>query len=214
MGELIQAAFSPVNLVLTVLLILVVLYWLMVILGALDVDLFDIDLDADIDADADADVDIADGGFLRGLLLFFYIGEIPIMILVSILVLSMWSISVIANYRLNPSGSMLIGLPILAGNFVASLFVCKVFFMPFRKFFKALSKDANASRPVIGRICTITTTEVSKKMGQAEMSSKGAPILINVVAEGDHVFHKGDEAVVTGKNSENGVYTIAPVDWE
>ena len=54
MMELVTAAFLPVNFVLTVLLILVVLYWLMVIIGALDADLFDIDFDTDVDVDVDA----------------------------------------------------------------------------------------------------------------------------------------------------------------
>lgn len=216
MEELLQAAFSPVNIVLTVMLILIILYWLMVIIGAMDIDIFDFDFDADADVDVDTDVDadFAGGGFLRGLLMFFYVGEVPIMILVSIFILCMWVISMIANNIINPNGSFLIALPIFAGNIFASIFVTKLFFMPFSNFFKSLNQDSSATRKVIGRICVVTTTEVSKKMGQAEIASKGAPVLLNVVAEGDHVFHKGDEAVVTGRNSENGVYTIAPVDLE
>ena len=63
-------------------------------------------------------------------------------------------------------------------------------------------KDYNAPRDVKGRICKVITTQVSEKMGQAEVPTKGAPILLNVVANGDHVFHKGDEAVVVEKNEE------------
>lgn len=219
--ELITAAFLPVNVVLTVLLIAMVLYWLMVIIGAMDVDFMDIDFDGDVDVDADAEFDIdadydadADVGFMRGVLEFFYVGEVPVMILVSILILSMWVISMIANHAVNPAGSIVVGLPILAGNIVVSVMICKVFVMPFRKMFSALNIDANATRDVMGRICVVTTTQVSQRMGQAEMPSKGAPVLLNVMAEGDNVFHKGDEAVVIGKNSENGVYIIAPVDLE
>jgi len=227
MMELVEVAFSAPNFVLSILLIVVFLYWLMVIVGALDADLFNIEFDADADVDIDIDVDgdfefdvdggdvdgdIDGGGVGRGVLEFFYVGEVPVMILISILILCMWAVSVIANYRLNPGGSIVMSLPILAGNLVVSLMVCKVFIMPFRKMFAALNKDANASRPVMGRICTVTTTQVSQKMGQAEMPSKGAPILINVVADGENVFYKGDEAVVIGKNAKDGVYTIAPVD--
>jgi len=226
--ELVYEAFSAPNFVLSILLIVVFFYWLMVIVGAMDADLFNIEFDADANVDIDVDVDVdgeyhfdvdgdvagdIDGGGLgRGVLEFFYVGEVPVMILISILILCMWAISVIANYRLNPMGSLLLSLPIFAGNLIVSLLVCKVFIMPFRKMFASLNKDANASRPVMGRICKVVTTEVSAKMGQAEMSSKGAPILINVVAEGDKVFKKGDEALVVSKNDENGVYTIAPVD--
>ena len=81
------------------------------------------------------------------------------------------------------------------------------------KFFKSFETDANAARPVIGRICKIVTTEVAgDRLGQGEMSGKGAPILLNIKVDGDHVFHKGDEAVVVSKNLETGVYMIEPVD--
>ena len=257
--ELIHVAFLPVNAVLTVLLLLVILYWIMVILGGLDVNLFDVDLgdadigadvevdadfgadvgadvDADVGADVDADlgadvqadigadmdadadahagVDGADAGALRSVLHFFYIGEVPVMILVSIFILSCWTISVIANYYLNPSGSLILGLPILAGDVFVSAFICKVFAMPLKRLFEAFDKDANAPRDVMGRICIVTTTTVSKKMGQAEVTTKGAPLLLNVVSDSDHVFKKGDEAVITGRNKKTGVYTIAPVDLE
>jgi hypothetical protein len=243
--ELIHVAFLPVNAVFTVLLLLVILYWIMVILGGLDVNLFDVDLgdadiggdvdvdmdvgadadmdadvDADMGADADADVDVhagvegADAGALRSVLHFFYIGEVPVMILASIFILSCWTISVIANYYLNPGGSIILGLPILAGDVVASLFICKVFAMPLKRLFEAFDKDANAPRDVMGRICIVTTTTVSKRMGQAEVTTKGAPLLLNVVSDSDHVFKKGDEAVITGRNKKTGVYTIAPVDLE
>jgi len=245
--ELIHVSFLPVNVVFTVLLLLLILYWIMVILGGLDVNLFDIDLgDADIggnvdvdvdigadadvgvDMDADADVDIggdadvdahagvdgADAGALRSVLHFFYVGEVPVMILVSIFILSCWTISVIANYYLNPGGSLILGLPIFAGNVFVSAFICKVFAMPLKRLFEAFDKDANAPREVMGRICIVTTTTVSKKMGQAEVRTKGAPLLLNVVSDSDHVFKKGDEGVITGKDKKTGVYTIAPVDLE
>ncbi len=70
MKELFDAAIMPVNMVPTILLGLILLYWLTVILGALDMDFLnvevggsdveidmEVDLDADVDIDADLDVD-------------------------------------------------------------------------------------------------------------------------------------------------------------
>ncbi len=64
MKELYDAAFSAVNIFPTILFGLMVVYWLFVIIGALDINLFDfsldsadIDLDADIDIDAEVDID-------------------------------------------------------------------------------------------------------------------------------------------------------------
>ena len=108
MLELLYVAFTPVNLFFTVLLLLVLVYWIMVILGALDVDFLDIDFDSDVDADADVDMDFQGGGFLRGILEFFYIGEVPVMVLVSVFSLSVWTISVLGNYYLNPNSSLIL----------------------------------------------------------------------------------------------------------
>ncbi len=213
MLELLYVAFTPVNLFFTVLLLLVLVYWIMVILGALDVDFLDIDFDSGVDGDADVDVDFQGGGFLRGIMEFFYVGEVPVMVLVSLFSLSAWTISVLGNYYLNSSSSLILLLPILAGNLFVSCIVVKITGVPLKKVFRSLEEDPNAPRDVMGRICIIITTEVtSERMGQGEAAGKGAPILLNVIAEGDHVFHKGDEAVIVEKNKETGVYKLAPVD--
>ena len=216
--ELIQAAFLPANLFFTLIFLLVCLYWLSVILGALDLDFLDIDLDtdSDLDVDADGDVDIGapGAGFFEGLLAFFYFGKIPVMILLSITVLCMWTISMYANSHFNPKGTFVLGIPVAIGTIIASPIICKIICMPLARFFGMFKKDYHAPRDVKGRICKVITTQVSEKMGQAEVPTKGAPILLNVVANGDHVFHKGDEAVVVEKDEEKGVYVIAPVNLE
>ena len=235
--EMLHAAFSPVNVVFTVLVILMVIYWLMVIIGALDVSFLDVDLpdvgldsdvdvdmdvggdvdvdmDADVDVDADGDIDMAGEGVLHSALHFFYVGEVPVMVLTSILILSLWAISILGNHYLNPAGSAVIGLGLLLGNLFVSLFICKFFAMPFKRLFAMFDKDSNAPRPVMGRICRVRTSEVSQRLGQAEMSGKGAVILLNVVAEKGYTFKKGDEVIVTGKDEKTGVYTVGPVDLE
>lgn len=212
--ELLQMSLMPANIAATVFLAMMVAYWLMVILGAMDLDFLDFDLDTDVDADVDLDLGGAPVGVFDGMLAFFYLGKIPIMILLSIFAMCLWVVSIIANGYLNPSGSLALGLPIAAGNLVVSPLVCKVICTPLARLFMALKKDPNAPADVIGRICKVNTTQVSKKMGQAEVPTSGAPILLNVVADGDHIFKKGDEAVVIGKDETKGVHIIAPVNLE
>ena len=220
MQEILQESVMMVNMGFTILLMLVMLYWVMVILGALDVSFMDIDLDADFDADADfdvdadADMDIQGGGILRALLVFFYVGEVPVMIIISILALTMWVVSMTCNHYFNPGGSILLGIPIIAGTLFVSACVCKVIIMPMRKMFRVFQKDYNAPRQVLGRICTVVTTEITDNLGQAEVPTKGAPILLNVRAQQGCTFHKGDEAVLIEKDDEQGIYIIAPVDLE
>jgi hypothetical protein len=227
MIDVIQTAFSSVNIVVTVLLILNLIYWITVILGALDVDFLDVelfdsgleagpdvDVDVDVDAEGDLDLDMSQHGVLRSIMHFFYVGEVPIMLLSSILILSMWTLCMFGNHYFNPSSSLLLAVPVYAISLVASLFICRIFAMPLKKVYDMFNKDYNAPRKVIGRICTVVTTSVSDKMGQAEVKTKGAPIVLNVISDGEHVFNKGDEAVIVGRDKEKGIYTIAPLDLE
>jgi len=223
MIDLIQTAFSPVNAVVTVLLILNLIYWITVILGALDVDFLDVELfdsgleagpDVDLDAEGDLDLDMSQHGVLRSIMHFFYVGEVPIMLLSSILILSMWTLCMFGNHYFNPGSSLLLAVPVYTISFVVSLLICRISAMPLKKVYDMFNKDYNAPKKVIGRICIVATTSVSDKMGQAEVKTKGAPIVLNVISDGEHVFHKGDEAVVVARDSESGRYRIAPLDLE
>ncbi len=219
MLDVIQTAFSPVNAVITVLLIMNVMYWITVILGVMDMDFLDFDLpDSDIEVDVDATgeigMELGHDSILRSVLHFFYIGEVPIMLLLSILILSMWTLCMLGNHYLNARDSFLVALPIHAVSLVSSLVICRILAMPLKKIYDMFNKDCNAPGKVTGRICIVTTTSVSDKMGQAEVKTKGAPIVLNVISDSKHVFHKGDEAVVVAKDKEKGTYTIAPLDLE
>lgn len=215
MPEIFYVAFWPVNLVFTLLLILLVLYWLTVIFGALDVDFLDVDWGSDLEADADADVDLGGGvTWLRAVLGVFYVGQVPVTVILSILIVSMWAISVLGNYYFNPAQGLLAALAVLGVNFAASLAIVKIVGAPLRRVFGALNKDYNAPRSVIGRIGVVTTTTVSSKLGQVEVATGGAPIVLNVVTETGEELRKGDEAVVVRRDDERGVYVIARVELE
>ncbi|MBI9017491.1 MAG: DUF1449 family protein [Phycisphaerae bacterium] len=214
MRELIHEAFLPVNLGFTILLSLIVLYWLSVIIGAMDAEFLNFDLDADIDADVDMDLDgdIATPDMLRTFLGFFHVGKVPIMVLLSILILSLWIISLMSNYYLNPDRGMFIGTGIALGNLVASLMITKVVLMPFAKVFESFNNDDSSTKKIVGRICIITTTKVSDKMGQAEIKTTAAPILINAKTEDGCTLNRGDEAVVVGHDKDKSIYYVMPVE--
>ena len=54
MNSLIDILFSPVNGTLTVLMLILILYWLVTMVSGLD---FDVDFDVEVDLDVDADFD-------------------------------------------------------------------------------------------------------------------------------------------------------------
>lgn len=221
MTELMELAFSPINVVFTVLLISIVLYWITVILGVVDSDLFNIelpdpglefDMEADVDFDAETDMDL-DTGVIWGIAHWFYVGEVPIMVLISIFILSLWTGAILGNYYFNPEGTWLRAFGIFGCNWVLSLLLVKVLASPLRPLYAVMNRDYNAAPKVMGSQCRIITTQVSaEQMGQAEVTTKGAPLVLNVRAQEDQIFKKDETAVIVAKDKESGVYTIAPVE--
>ena len=123
MQAFLDLAFSGVNLIATILLIFVMIYWIIVILGVIDVDTLDIDLDldADVDLDVDGDVEVSGDG-LSSVLSFFNIGHMPLMIFLSFLAFPMWVLSLWSTDFIG-ADSVLINSALLLASFVVSLFI-------------------------------------------------------------------------------------------
>lgn len=212
MIEFLTASIALVNLPFTVLLVLVILYWICVILGAIDIELFDIDMDHDVDmggdVDMDGDVDVdQSGGFLHSFFDMMNIGEVPAMVVISVMVLSCWCISMLANYYLNSGNSLLIGVGIIIPNLIVSLFVAALFTRPLRKVFKTLDNDEQHQK-ILLRVGEVTTSEVNDTFGQLEIKTKGAPVVINVRTTDGIILKKGDKAIVYEEDKEKGIYFI------
>jgi hypothetical protein len=222
MLELFYQSIALVNLPYTILLGLVLLYWILYIVGAVGSDVLDfagLDLDADADVDvgpgldADGDIDAAhgSGGALGSVLHFFHVGEVPVMLIFSILVLSTWAISVLANYALgNSSGpvAMLLFFPILLGGLV----VTKTVITPFAPLLRKVFDQSGDKVELIGKRCTVCSSEATSSYGQCEVKTKGAPLLLNVQTREGERLARGEEAVIFDYDKANNVYLIAKLD--
>lgn len=58
MNQLFETIFSPANAIATTLLLIIIIYWLTVIAGLIDIESFDVDIDTDVDIDVDMDLDV------------------------------------------------------------------------------------------------------------------------------------------------------------
>lgn len=204
MNELLHAAISSVNILPTALLVFVLLYWLLVIFGLLDLDLFDVDVDTEVDADGVSAVT-----WLNSALAFFHLGKVPFMVFLTFLALPFWVISILVNYYLNP-GFELLGLLYLVPSFVAALFVYKLLTMPFVRLFAAMEKEHESAANIIGQVCTVTLPANPTELGQATVKTKGAPLLLNVKTTEGSAVQKGETALVLEYNAENKFYLIQP----
>ena len=214
--QLFEAAISNLNLPYTILLGLVLLYWLTVFLGVFDIEMFDfdvdvdadfdIDADVDMDVDADADIDAHGSGFSLGKLLhFFNIGDVPFMIILSFMALFMWAGSIALNHYLGNT-SLLLALVFFIPLFIVSLFITKFCSAPFVKIFAAF--DTQADRSVIGASCTIKVSVSGNSLGQAEVDTDDFHQLINVKSSDGQRLAKGTQALVIDYNEEGNFYVV------
>jgi len=211
MKETLQAAFTIVNIIPTTLFILILIYWLTVIIGVFNVDSFDIDGDADIDVDSDVDVNAGDSIiWLNSALSFFNLGKIPLMIILSFFAMSLWIISILANYYLNNS-SVLLSLVYLIPNIFISAFVTKFLSTPFVKLFAKAQNDIQRNKSLTGKICRVTLQATYDKMGQAEIKNEGSSYMINVLStEKEIELTKGETCLVIDYIPERKIYLIEP----
>ena len=224
MNELLHEAFRLINFPFTLLLILVVGYWSLVALGALGGPSPDADLDVGGDAHIDHDLDVdtmhhhveghhsahgeGDGGsWWHGALKFVNMGEVPAMVVLSVLILSLWTFNIVAN-AFWTGGSNTLAAVFLAANFVASAFVTRYVTLPLKPLFRLLNKQYDESVKIVGKACRITTSEATPDFGQAEITTYGAPIVINVRTLNDAVLARGELAVVVREDEERRIFFI------
>jgi hypothetical protein len=218
MGELISTAFAPANLFLTIFLLLVLFYWLTVVLGALDMNSIDIDIDADVDVDVDVDADTdvhhAGGGVFLGVLRFFNLGQVPFMVVFSVLILSMWAISVYLNSPnsfINPEMSATWAVILFLPNFIVSMFVTKFVTMPLVPLFRALDSSKKPLE-IRGQIATLTTPASNDSTGQAKLTVNGSTVTVSVRTIDDQPIERGATVIVIEEIKEERIFIVQRMD--
>lgn len=216
MTELFQAAISPPQILLTLVLALIVCYWLLVILGALD---FESDLPDGVgDGMGEGDLDPHHGGHginTGGAWLtagrFFGFSQVPIVVWVSFLVLFLWFFSLVFNHSWNPRADIGRALMLMLPNVLASALVTKLVTIPVARLFRAMADADTEAEEVIGRTGTVSSLEVDEQYGQLEIASTGAPLLVNArTLPGSNALKKGDAARVVSAGPDNAFYFIEP----
>ena len=217
MSSLFQESIRLYNLPITVCFGIVLLFWCLTVFGIFDTDSLepDLDLDADVDTDIDADLDtkVASPGIGVGILRFFNVGEIPIMILLSVCVALSWAGSVLGNYYFNPGHGFLLGIGIFLMSDLVSLFLTKIVTTPLKPIMRRINAGEK-HRPVIGRTCVIRTSEVTTEFGQAECEDdSGNPLLLHVrISEGQKHLAKGDRVLVVDTLDDAQTYIVRKLE--
>lgn len=223
----------------TVMLAFVLMYWVTVIAGVLDLDLFDIDadidadvdldldadvdldldldadMDADVDVDADADVDVdgpSVGIFVQVLMALGLVG-VPLTISMSILVVYNWALTFLMTYFLGGNAEVLSGLisaGVLGASFALSLLMTSLTTRPLRPLFRSKS-GARAADALIGKTVRVVSGKVTERFGRGELPLDGSTVNLSIRCEVGSL-RRGDEALIIGYDADSHIYSVEPLD--
>lgn len=202
MAEFLELSIAGANAIATLLVCLTILYWLIVIVGALDIEVFDMEIDID-----------ADGAFVSALT-FLGLHEVPVTLYLSITFLSNWAIMMIFS-AITGLTAPIIGFPLMIGSLFVSLIIAKLALSPFKKMFKYSSGSSTNTKKIVGELCKPLFGMEGDKLSQAKIFFNDSEILINVKSRTGEKIPKGVECLILKKDETSNCYLVQPYDeWE
>ncbi|HEY0477909.1 MAG TPA: hypothetical protein VGD37_10315 [Kofleriaceae bacterium] len=227
MNELVVASLQFPTVVFTIVLGIVLVYWLFVLIGALDIDLFGGDVDVDVsgaakgvgemltggakagaeafhaDAGGDVDADVDGGGLWHGLGL----GDVPVTISASLITIVAWSGSLLAMHYIAGTASWW-SVAVLVLAVVIALPIAALLIRPIAPVFAVQEGKSNAD--YVGHACTITTGRVDDHFGQATIEDGGTVLIIAVRCDRPGALARGDRALIIEFDRERQAYLVEP----
>lgn len=207
MNSFTDIIFSSVNLPLTILVIILLVYWIITMVSGID---FDLDVDVDIDVDVDADIDIdTDTGIEGGnadfhdvsntevtkedvigkrrkplkwwqvFLIYFNFVGLPFMFTFTCWIFIWWILTATSTV-ITGSYNNSFGFILMLIGFFPSLIINKLFTTPFKKFFKNLNQDGDKPIDIVGRIGVSLSNIKDEKLGSAEVRAEETHLSINI----------------------------------
>lgn len=212
MDVFLQIVLSYPTVVYSVLLAVVVVYWLVAMLGMIDLDAVDGWFEADLDLDAAEAVD--SGGF-AGIMARFGLAGLPLMIVVTVLVLVGWLLSYFADYLLLrhlPGGlfRLLLGSGVVLATLVAAVPVTGVLLRPVRALYDRLRPEP--PRSLLGMAGTVRSPVVDAGQGIAAVEDGGAGLVLQVRSDAVSGFRRGDRVVLLEYLEDVNAYRVVGED--
>lgn len=233
MSQLLHIALSFPTVVWTVLLGIALVYWMFVILGALDIDIIG---DADLDGAAEGAMEGAAEGAMEGaaegamdgagdagdfeleggagILAALGLRKVPLTVSLSFLVLFSWIACLLVFFY---AGGWLGALPrwivaplLLVASLLLAIPLTAIASRPLGPLFKVHRAKRNAD--FIGSVCTVTTGRVDAKFGQALIEDGGDSLLVSVCCDRENTLSRNQKALIIDYDDRRQAYVIEPMD--
>ena len=210
------------NAVMTVIMGVMLVYWIFVFISGIGMD--DLDLGFDFDTDV-PEADIDDGidhsepdgesgvekepGFFIKFLTFMNVGKVPFMLIFSAFKFFIWIGSLMTTSFINVSNwgawSLLILLPLA----FISLFFTKIATNPMAKIFKELGYRGEDEIDFIGRSGKMLSSIKDNKVGTAEVMIDNNPIKLNVVSMDGEELKYGEFVIIEDEAEDKKSYYVS-----
>lgn len=195
----------------TFFLAVTVLYWLVAVLGLVDIEILDFDLPTDGGLDINADSGVETPDVLAGLMLKFGLQGVPVTIIISFISLFGWLLCYYAVHFLlswlSPGLLRFIaGIPLLVAVLYVSVMMTSVIIRPLRPLFKKAQQQT--VKHVLGQVAIVRSSRVDEKFGEAVMEDGGAGLILKVRAGEETSFTKGDRVVLLEYQAEQNTYRV------
>lgn len=217
--ELIEASLRFPTVVFTIGLGIALVYWVFVLLGALDIDLLG---GGDVSGAAKGIGDVVggakaggeavkvggDGHGSDGVWSALGLGVVPITITVSLILLVGWIGSLLLVEYATPSLGNWVPKVTLPLVLIAAVLVTSLLVRPLAPVFAI--REGKSNRDYVGHTCTITTGHVDDGFGQATVEDGGTVLVIPVRCDRTGKLARGDRALIIDFDDARQAYVVEP----
>lgn len=196
----------------SVVLLLCIFYWVLAVLGLVEIDALDFDI-PDIDGEGvslqnDA---LSNLNVMAGLLVKLGLNGVPFPVVLSFIALLGWAFSFLLVYFIYPlvPGAVLeflVGFVILVFALYVSALTTARIIKPMRPIFKASNQQYQ--KQILGQTAVVRTGEVTPEFGEATLEDGGAGLIIKVRSFNNETFHRGDKVVLLEHNKVDNTYKV------
>lgn len=208
MDEFLAIVLSMPTVLFTVGLGAVVLYWISVMLGALDLDLFD---PSSADGGVEGAAKGAAEGTLAGILEALRLRHAPVTVIGSLAVLLGWVGSYFGMRYLAPMlpvGGGVAALLVALAAMLVALPLTSLITRPLKPLFVSRVAPGNAN--LVGSVVTVRTGTVNEGFGQGELATEG--LIVQVRAPKSAGLKRGDKALILGWDADQHAFEVEPME--
>ncbi len=214
MTELVQASLRFPSVVFTIALGIALVYWLFVLIGALDLDLLggghgDIDVGGGHDIgggghDVDGDADLDGAGVWASLGL----GVVPLTISLSVIIIVAWCASLLSMAYIVPDSATWLRYLLFPAVLLVAFPIAGLLVRPLAPIFKI--KEGKFNADYVGSQCTVTTATVDNAFGFANIEDGHSLVQISVRCDKTGL-RTGDMALIIEFDPAKRTFIVEPL---